>query len=227
MFSICALAGGSVAHSRLNESKVCFRADYSRFGDDCGGGGMSSEFPPDAQIALHVEAILASWPREWEVLKSRVDLGRIYRVGAWGPTLAANMAKGWFWFPESGKSCRLGTAERERVLVQVAAIMVYGPMAKGSEAGLISFFNNLFAGPDKRLGFTTPGELMQAAVPYMGDLVDRDLVTVAYRATHAYQLAQVIPDQFEMEEIVFGALVALEVWPMFFQGLTLKKPLFS
>ena len=86
----------------------------------------------------------------------------------------------------------------------------------------MAFFNYLFSGPDRRLGFASPAELMHAAVPYMGDLVEGDIYAVAYRA------AQVVPPVDVMfPGILFRAMYALEVWPAFFQGLTIKKPLFG
>jgi len=222
MFSICALAYCSVPHSQLSESKLCLSADYSRFWNDYGGVDMSSEFPFDPQIDLSVQGFLLLWPRHWEEMRSQLPMHLLYERGTWGPTMAANMAKTWFSLPEWGHSFRLGTAEREDVLINVAAIMSFGPTAGGSEAGLLAFFNYLFSGPDKRLGFASPAELMQAAVPYMGDLVERDIYAVAYRAD------QFVPHQDEkFPAILFRALMALEVWPVFFEGLTIKKPLFG
>lgn len=183
---------------------------------------MSSEFPPDAQIDLNVQGFLALWPRYWEELRSQLPLHLLYERGTRGPTMAANMAKTWFSLPEYGQSFRLGTAEREDVLVNVAAIMSFGPMAGGSEAGLLAFFNYLFSGPDKRLGFASPAELMHAAVSYMGDLVERDIYAVAYRAARVVPLSDVT-----FTGILWRACYAIEVWPVFFEGLTIKKPLFG
>jgi len=183
---------------------------------------MGNEFPNDPQMELWVTGLLLLCRKHWEEMSQQLPIEQLYAGGTWGPTMAAKLATKWFFIPEPGQSCQLGTAAREAVLVQVATIMNCGPMANGSEAGLVAFFNSIFSGADRRLGFTNPGELMQAAVPYMGDLAELDLYSVAYRA------ARVVPQQnTEFPSILLNAWMALEVWPVFFQNMTFKKPLFG
>lgn len=158
----------------------------------------------------------------WEEIKPQMQLGSIYTPRTVGPTLAANSAKPYLNLPDEGKSCQLGTPAREAVLVQVAAITIWGSVAKGSEPALLNFYNYLFAGIDKRMGFSSPGQLMEASVPYIGDLVEQDLYAVAQRASNTID-----PTNENLSSILWNAFFALQIWPLFFQNLTLKKPLFG